>query len=327
MNNKKVSIVIPVYNVENYLTKTIKSCIEQTHKNIEIIIIDDGSKDNSPKIIDNYLNLDNRIIAKHIKNQGVSHARNLGISLATGDYIVFLDGDDYLSKTFVEYMLSLVNINNSEFCYSYNCFTNANQSFDENVKKLTNSESCSVLLSQKIEVGCWNKIYNLKFLKNNNIKFDEELYYGEGLDFILCCSSKANSVTVGCKAEYFYRKNNFDSATTSFNPKKFKNGENSLYKIFTYLDKNDKRVINEWKSHYCLFCMNAMMSIINNDYKNFKSDFKHWRKNYNKNLFSALINKNLLLKRKAKMILFLVFPKLISKREFTKRINQAKESV
>ena len=94
----KISVIIPVYNVEDYIRQSIDSVLNQTYKNLEIILVDDGSKDNSGKICDEYKNVDERIKVIHKINSGVSSARNVGIDIATGKYIMFLDSDDFLEK-------------------------------------------------------------------------------------------------------------------------------------------------------------------------------------------------------------------------------------
>lgn len=95
MANKLVSIIVPVYNVEKYLPKCVDSLINQTYKNVEIILVDDGSTDQSGNICDTYLEKDNRIVVLHKKNGGLSDARNFGIEHAKGDYYSFVDSDDY----------------------------------------------------------------------------------------------------------------------------------------------------------------------------------------------------------------------------------------
>lgn len=100
-----ISIIIPVYNVEKYLEECIESCINQTYKNIEIILINDGSTDKSLEICQKYANIDNRIIVKSIPNSGVTHARNVGIGLSKGDYITFIDSDDFVDRNFCEVLL------------------------------------------------------------------------------------------------------------------------------------------------------------------------------------------------------------------------------
>ena len=98
----KVSIIVPVYNVEKYVERCIESIIKQSYKNLEIILIDDGSKDNSGKICDEYAEKDNRIKVIHKKNGGLSDARNTGLNIADGEYICFIDSDDYIHKDLVK---------------------------------------------------------------------------------------------------------------------------------------------------------------------------------------------------------------------------------
>ncbi len=106
----KISVIIPVYNIEKYISRCLKSIINQTYDNLEILVIDDGSKDNSGKICDNYAKKDKRIKVIHKENGGVSSARNLGLDMATGDYIAFVDGDDYIDNRMYEILLNnLVN--------------------------------------------------------------------------------------------------------------------------------------------------------------------------------------------------------------------------
>ena len=112
-----ISIIIPVYNVEKYLAKCLDSVLNQTYKNLEIILVDDGSKDNSGAICDEYAKRDNRIIVVHQKNSGVSKARNLGMSMATGDYIGFIDSDDTIEANMYEVLLKNAIESGAEISY------------------------------------------------------------------------------------------------------------------------------------------------------------------------------------------------------------------
>ena len=109
MNTAKVSIIIPVYNVENYLSECLDSAIAQDHENKEIIVINDGSTDNSPRIIDEYQKKHLEIIVKHTTNQGQSTARNIGLDMASGDYVIFLDSDDWLESNTLSVCLEKIN--------------------------------------------------------------------------------------------------------------------------------------------------------------------------------------------------------------------------
>ena len=104
----KISVIVPIYNVEQYLRKCIDSIINQTYKNLEIILVDDGSWDNSPRICDEYAKRDNRIKVIHKKNGGLADARNTGLKMITGNYISFIDSDDYIEKTMYEKMIKVI---------------------------------------------------------------------------------------------------------------------------------------------------------------------------------------------------------------------------
>lgn len=104
----KISIIVPAYNVANYLPKCLDSIINQTYKNIEIIAVDDGSTDESGEIIDRYAQKDSRVVSVHKKNGGLSDARNVGIDIATGEYLMFIDGDDFIDERMAEIMYSRI---------------------------------------------------------------------------------------------------------------------------------------------------------------------------------------------------------------------------
>lgn len=109
-----ISVIVPVYNVEKYLAKCIDSILKQTYSNLEIILVDDGSTDNSNKICKEYEKLDKRIRVIHKKNGGLSDARNYGLTFATGDYISFIDSDDYIEKNMYELLLNALKNNNGD---------------------------------------------------------------------------------------------------------------------------------------------------------------------------------------------------------------------
>ena len=121
MNKDLISIIVPVYNAEKYLAKCLESLISQTYKNIEIILIDDGSKDESEKICQTYCAKDARIIVKKQKNAGASSARNRGVDLAKGKYILFVDADDYVSDDYIEYLYRLIKSHHTDIgiCSSF----------------------------------------------------------------------------------------------------------------------------------------------------------------------------------------------------------------
>ena len=102
MKMEKISIIVPVYNVEKYLKTCLDSIINQTYQNLEIILVDDGSTDNSGEICEEYRKTDSRIILIHKENEGLSMARNFGLDIASGDYISFVDSDDFIARNMME---------------------------------------------------------------------------------------------------------------------------------------------------------------------------------------------------------------------------------
>ena len=120
MTEPLISIIIPVYNVENYLGRCFQSVQKQTYKNLEIILIDDGSTDASGKLCDQYKLHDQRVKVIHQKNGGLSNARNSGLKIAKGEYITFIDADDFIHESYIERLYSLAEMNGSEIvCCNY----------------------------------------------------------------------------------------------------------------------------------------------------------------------------------------------------------------
>ena len=197
--NDLVSIIIPIYNVEEFVEKCLKSVINQTYKNVEIILIDDGSKDNSKQICDNYAKIDNRIKVIHKKNEGVSKARNIGLDIAKGEYIAFVDADDYIEKNYIEelYNLSIETNADITICgvkdedYAGNIFNESN----EITKKLNREEMLKELLNEKYFFSvCWAKFYKKETIAN--IRFNENMKIAEDLEFLYKLLDNINVVYI-----------------------------------------------------------------------------------------------------------------------------------
>ena len=152
----KVSVIVPIYNVEKYIGKCILSIIEQTYKNIEIILVDDGSLDDSGNIADEYATRDNRIKVIHKANAGVSAARNSGLDAATGDFVCFSDGDDYVMPNYVEHLLKLCLTYHADVAYTVDMYTTFHNEHIANsqVKVITPEDATENIL-------CYPQIRNL----------------------------------------------------------------------------------------------------------------------------------------------------------------------
>jgi glycosyltransferase involved in cell wall biosynthesis len=182
--DNKISIVIPVYNVEDYIERCLDSVINQTYRNVEIILIDDGSTDNSGKICDEYAELDNRITVIHKENGGLSDARNVGIRASTGDYIGFVDSDDYIKTDMYEVLYNNLKIHNADIaeCGYSVCNNKQNNINIIDSCKVTQFDSFNALkeliLSRQLKTIAWNKLYRKTVIENNFFpvnKFNEDV--------------------------------------------------------------------------------------------------------------------------------------------------------
>lgn len=261
MESVKVSLCVAAYNVENYIEECIQSILNQTYKNIEIILVDDGSRDSSGSILDKFGIIDSRVKVIHQKNQGLSVCRNTGLSHATGDYVVFVDGDDYLADDFVEYMLQVEAQTQADIVISKYCFTTSNyrQVTEDHISVWSSKKAVSEFFYPRLPLGAWNKMYKRDFLVKNNLRFVPELTTGEGLEFITHAGSYANYVGVGERKVYYYRMNNPTSATTFANVERQGIGSiNTMNYILRHLPMEDKVVKRAYNWHrwscynYCL---------------------------------------------------------------------------
>lgn len=218
MEKYKVSILVAIYNIEKYLDKCIQSIINQDYNNLEIILVDDCSTDSSGEICDKYAKKDNRIkVLHHIHNTRLPGVRNDGLDIATGEYIVFVDGDDWLALDFVSYMIHVITKNNSDMGINLvNFTTRDNKQVEEKEVEIWLPERTTAdLLYPRISIGAWNKIFKRDFIEKNKLRF-LDLFTAEGFRFISDASQRANSIAVGYKKVYYYRLNNTESATTKY---------------------------------------------------------------------------------------------------------------
>lgn len=178
-----ISIIIPVYNVENFLRETIDSVLSQTYSNLEIILVDDGSTDTSSSICDTYSEIDKRVKVIHQNNQGLSAARNSGTAAATGEYVFYLDGDDYLENNAIE--LLLFNKKNYDviignYYYSYADHEDIAHSDYESSKLLDKNGAMQDLVCGKIQNFAWGKLIRSEIAKKCDFpvgKIFEDTYW------------------------------------------------------------------------------------------------------------------------------------------------------
>jgi glycosyltransferase involved in cell wall biosynthesis len=204
-----VSIIIPVYNCEKYLGRAVESVINQPNfDNLELVLIDDGSKDGSGKICDEFSEKYENIFAFHQPNSGVSVARNLGISKANGDWIAFLDSDDwFLDGAFIK----MLRYDDSDLiCCDYTSDESCNGCLSDRFVKsvYTKNEFNDTLYRAMINgtsfYSCWNKLYKKSIIIDNDVQFPAGVKYGEDMMFLFTYIKYINSFAFVNEALYFY---------------------------------------------------------------------------------------------------------------------------
>ena len=243
----KVSIIIPVYNSEKYFEECIKSVINQTYNNIEIILINDGSEDNSLSICEKYSKLDNRIKLINNKKLGVSSARNSGLSISTGKYVMFLDSDDYFSDDYVERMYKTIEKTKSDIVISgFRCFENNKEEIIQysNEDKYLELDS---IINDMVNTYYFNSISKtitkLDIIKNNNIEFDISLTYFEDYKFSFMVMKKCKKIFYISNCFYNYRINE-DSSTRKLSFEKVFKWFNDNNSVIDYIYSNDNSLKN-----------------------------------------------------------------------------------
>lgn len=212
-----ISVIIPVYNGSQYLGRCIQTVIDQTYTNLEIILIDDGSTDNSGKMCDKYALKDKRIKVIHKENEGVSSARNLALDIVTGEYISFIDADDYVDKGFIEHLFqAMVDYNADLSICAYEKIGGIDLTGRKQVSLYTNEKffiQIDGLLDKNLvwfhsidsnQIGCylWNKLFKRSLLRG--ARFDERLSIGEDMVYLAEYVLKCEKIVYVKKDMYKY---------------------------------------------------------------------------------------------------------------------------
>lgn len=275
----KVSIIIPVYNTEKYVRRCLESLINQTYKNIEIIVVDNGSIDNSKIIINNFLSKDNRIKLLECEVKGASAARNKGLSIASGDYGLFVDSDDYVSPSYVENMIRKLNEDNTAMvlCDNFELWkerTDERKLFrdsnDEEIDKLTVIKE---IASGAAGLVC-GKLFDLNIVRENNIAFDSNIKLSEDLLFFLEVAKYTEKFIHIKESLYFYDRRNENSITRRYLENAWENQMYVLNKVESVLSEinissDDKELIlnDKFKNAISFSINNEIEDICLNNYK------------------------------------------------------------
>lgn len=210
MKNILISIIIPIYNAEKYIGRCLESVLAQTHEKLEILIVDDGSSDNSLEICRDYAEKDSRIKVLHKENGGVSSARNLGLKSCSGEYIGFIDSDDYIEKTMYEELLDVAIQNNTgiSMCGYYRIIgeNKSIQGSYDDVKTISNVQLMNDIYNYKCMGVLWNKLFkrNVFYSSHGTIFFNEQLHFCEDVLMLTTVTKNSENIAVCNKPLYNY---------------------------------------------------------------------------------------------------------------------------
>lgn len=274
-----ISFIVPVYNVEKYLDDCVKSIVSQTHRDVEVILVDDGSPDNCPKLCDEWAKKDNRIRVVHKPNGGLSDARNAGLKVAQGDYVVFIDSDDFwASEHCLEKLLEEVKLTPECDFIGFNCsyyYPSSNKEvkwveYAPEIQNPIKPEDCIMKLvaSGTFPMSACLKIFKRSALQNR-IEFIKGIY-SEDIPWFIELLKKSSCCRFVNQYIYMYRKEVNDSISSSFKLKKFTDILASLAEGATSVEKNWNKEANDallsfWAYEYCILL--GMLGYMSKDEK------------------------------------------------------------
>lgn len=286
--NKMVSVIVPVYNVEAYIDKCLNSLCNQTFKDIEIIVVDDGSTDKSPEIIKKHADIDSRILYFRKDNGGLSSARNFGINKAAGEYIGFVDSDDWVDKYFVEHLLSAMVEDSSDISICNISYINENGVENRNVPHINkhivldkDSAFKELLLGKQYRFHAVNKLYK------RYLFFDPDIKYPIGKMFEDVATTykvfyKANCVSIINEKLYYYlQKRKGSILSSAFNDKNFELLE-AMEQVLNYTRENEIKCDNEMQCFY----VNNVIGLMSQSHESYLTYSKMQRKQYLSRLLS-----------------------------------------
>jgi len=297
MEKEKISVIVPIYKVEKYLDKCVESIVNQTYKNLEIILVDDGSPDNCPQICDEWAKKDNRIIVIHKENGGLSDARNFGIEKATGNYLMFVDSDDFLNDEIFE-LVERLDFDYDIIAFSHTCLLNDQKLIksvqEYKLKNFSEVEKVSYFKNYHYTSVCFH-MFKRAFLLESGLNFTTGIYY-EDLDFMSRLLLRAKSICSVNINLYNFVKSRDGSITTSLKLKNMMDRIAVCDKIFkTSSEICLKKLRKVYLKHYSIYFYEVLLGFNSVKLSNNKESFdmikqnKHLAK-YSKGFRNNLIN-------------------------------------
>lgn len=250
----KVSIIVPIYKTEQYINRCVDSILSQTFSDIEVILVDDGSPDKCPEICDEAAEKDKRIKVIHKENGGLSSARNAGTAYANGEFIFYLDGDDYLEKNAVEHLLEIQKAYNADvvvgnYTYTYSDHEDAAATCYPDLKILNRSEAMGLLMEGKIQTFAWGKLIRSDIAKKENFP-EGKLFEDHFWTHLIFQNSRSFICTKSVVVHYMQRNN---SISYTFNISRLDIVEGWKTRI-EFLENQYPELVNNYKKRCAEDC-------------------------------------------------------------------------
>ncbi len=283
-----ISIIIPVYNVEKYLDECINSVVNQTYQNTEILLIEDGSTDTSPEICAEWKKRDSRIKVWHQKNRGVSSARNKGMEMAGGKYLLFVDADDYIDEAYVQGLYEKLDIADIVIC-GYSRVTETQRQILIGKEGFLSREDLfyHAVCTNIVHGAAWNKIFRKNIIENKKIRFHENIAVGEDMVFVIEYLQYCRSYYYVNSARYFYRKNEQSVMNDTYSSRQFNKKNLTSLKCISQLENitgtENKMIQNYIKYRAVRSSIRLMLQMVIGNYADnviFKRIQMNCQKNY-----------------------------------------------
>lgn len=308
-----ISIIVPIYKVEKYLNKCIESILNQTYSNLEIILIDDGSPDKSGDICDFYKNKDSRIKVIHKKNGGVSSARNIGLDISKGKYIMFVDGDDYIDKNMVMGLYRLIKEQSADIAIGGVNDVDENNNQVNMSKKVTTFtinqlEAIRELLDEKyFNSVCWGKLYEAWLWKDK--RFNENIKIGEDLEILYDIFERVKKVVVNTEKCYYYYTVRQNSVTHQEYNEEWKKAIEICRNIKEKTEEKYPTIFDSAVMRYLNINIKCIKMIVK--YTPDRNEIKKLKKNIQPYFLRYLKNKKMTNKMRLKLIITFICPKIL----------------
>ncbi len=306
--NNLISVIVPVYNVEKFLVKCVDSILAQTYTNLEIILVDDGSPDNCPAICDELAKKDNRIKVVHKENGGLSSARNAGLDIAKGEYIGFVDSDDFIAQDMYEYLYNLIEKHNVEVAQiqSYDVDENYNIISAGETEKtstiLDNKQYIASFLQCKGTIAVWASLFKKDFI--GDLRFKNGVL-NEDILFDYYLFKNGGKIFVDSAPKYYYYQNNSSISRQGFTKCHISTVDNAI-EIYNDILANNFKELKVYAEFLIMNKIGNYLYLIPKIYM--KNNHCQFVMNYLKQNKAMLKNKYLSKKHKYFLKLFLLLP-------------------